>query len=520
MLAEHALVAEAVLEDVGLDLVGGGLPRTRQVGVTADRSELRRTIESDPAHELRGDVLLGRAAGLPDALIGVSPDLRRALRLRLDDRPQPSRQALAPPSVEEDRVEDGAEHVVLPLVEGAVADPHGPSAGVAGKVVSGGLRQVPPAVDPVHDLQRPVLVRLEVGDELHELVGFPVEVHVVQRLQREGRIPHPRVAVVPVALAPRCLGQRSRERGHGRAGRHVRQALDREGRALDRVAPAVVGQAGPAQPGAPEVNRCVDALLGILDVGRRAEALGPGERAVRPLPCGERVARPHPVAFDPEREVRLESNRLIRSAAVRRMAPTVDQRPLRRRPAVIEAGLTDELDLDRALEALDRAHEHVVGVVVGRRACVGRDLVLVVPGANGQGIADDDPTRRRPPGRGKDVGPRLVHSRRRVVDAEGPEAEGAGTPVEQAAEDARGVERWNAQPVDGAVRGHERAGVAVGEKRVVRDRRERRGCGRALGFGLPGGLGAHDCTQGPCHLPWPATRSFAASGPHDPGAYG
>jgi hypothetical protein len=34
--------------------------------------------------------------------------------------------------------------------------------------------EIAAAVDPVHDLQRAVVVRLEVGDELHELVCLPV----------------------------------------------------------------------------------------------------------------------------------------------------------------------------------------------------------------------------------------------------------------------------------------------------------------------------------------------------------
>ncbi len=122
--------------------------------------------------------------------------------------------------------------------------------GVAGEVVARGLGQVAAAVDPVHDLQRPVLVGLEVGDELHELLGLPVEVQVVQRLQREGRVAQPRVAVVPVALAAGRLRQRGRERRDGRAGRHVGEALDRERRALDRVAPAVVGDARAARASA------------------------------------------------------------------------------------------------------------------------------------------------------------------------------------------------------------------------------------------------------------------------------
>ena len=122
------------------------------------------------------------------------------------DRPQAPRQAIRAACVEQNRVEHRAEDVVLALVEGAVADSHRAGARIPGEVVASGLGEVTPAVDPVHDLQRAVLVRLEVGDELHELLGLPIEVEVVQRLEREGRVPHPGEAVVPVALPARGLG--------------------------------------------------------------------------------------------------------------------------------------------------------------------------------------------------------------------------------------------------------------------------------------------------------------------------
>ena len=61
-------------------------------------------------------------------------------------------------------------------------------------------------------------------------------------------------------------------------------------------------------------------------------------------------------------------------------------------------------------------------------------------------------------------------------------------------------------------------GVAVGEEGVVRDRRERRRRGRALRRRLLGGGVRHDTIQGPYQRPRPATSSFAASGPQEPGA--
>jgi hypothetical protein len=61
------------------------------------------------------------------------------------------------------------------------------------------------------------------------------------------------------------------------------------------------------------------------------------------------------------------------------MATVVDQGPCRGLTAVPEHRLADELDLDATLEALDGADQHVVCVVVGRRARVRCDLVLVIP---------------------------------------------------------------------------------------------------------------------------------------------
>ena len=107
--------------------------------------------------------------------------------------------------MQQDGVERRAEDVVLVLVEGAVADAHGTRSRVPREFGNRRFGQVAPAVDPVHDLQPAVRVGLDVGDELHELVRFPVEVEVEQRLQRERRIADPGVAVVPVALAPGSL---------------------------------------------------------------------------------------------------------------------------------------------------------------------------------------------------------------------------------------------------------------------------------------------------------------------------
>src|SRR6185503_11346136 len=98
-----------------LDLVGDRGPLLLRLAVAADLRELGRTVERDPAHQLRRDVVLRRAAGLPDPLVGVLPDAGRAPGLRLHDWPEAAREPLALLRMEEDRVEHRAEDVVLPL---------------------------------------------------------------------------------------------------------------------------------------------------------------------------------------------------------------------------------------------------------------------------------------------------------------------------------------------------------------------------------------------------------------------
>ena len=214
---------------------------------------------------------------------------------------------------------------------------------------------------------------LDVGDELHELVGLPVQVQVVQRLERERRVAHPRVAVVPVALAARRLGKRGRQRRDRRAGRHVRQSLDRERRALDGSRQhgrgCGLGRASARQKRTVAAMRA-SASSTSLGTG---QALGPRQRAVRLVTRLEDMPCPHAAALDSEREIRLEADRLAGSRRVGDVPIAVDERPRRRLAPVVEDGLADELDLDVSLEALDGADEHVVGVVVGRRPRVRRD---------------------------------------------------------------------------------------------------------------------------------------------------
>ena len=185
VLAEDSAPVDAVLEDVRPDLRGCLRPCGRQVSFAADVRQLRRAVEGHPAHQLRRDVVLRLAARLPYALVGLTPYLCGALRLGLHERPQAGGGSPAVTAVEQDRVEGSAEDVILPLVERAVADANGVCAFVAGQLLAHRFGQIAAAVDAVHDLEGAVVVALDVGHELHELVGLPIEEQVVERPQQE-----------------------------------------------------------------------------------------------------------------------------------------------------------------------------------------------------------------------------------------------------------------------------------------------------------------------------------------------
>ena len=197
--------------------------------------QLRATVQRHPAHDLRRGEVLRLAAHLPDAAVGLAPVLDRLLDLVLQHRPQLIGHLLARLGVQVHRVEHGAPDVVLLLVVGAVADPHRAGVVVAGQVVQFVLDQAALAADRVHHLQRVAFAVVDpghVGDEREEVVGLAVQPQRVQTPQRERRVAHPGVAVVPIAFALRGFRQR---RGAGRqqgAGRRVRQALQRQRAAL------------------------------------------------------------------------------------------------------------------------------------------------------------------------------------------------------------------------------------------------------------------------------------------------
>jgi len=70
-------------------------------------------------------------------------------------------------------------------------------------VIEGALLQPTFAAHAVHDLQVVRVVPADVMDEEEEVVGLPVETQGVEPPEREGGIPDPGVAVIPVPFPAR-----------------------------------------------------------------------------------------------------------------------------------------------------------------------------------------------------------------------------------------------------------------------------------------------------------------------------
>ena len=300
----------------------------------------------------------------------------------------------------------------------------------------------------------------------------------MQAPERERGVADPGVAVVPVALASGRLRERGRQRRDHAAGRRVHQPLQRQRRALQLAAPAVIGEPAPLEPAAPGLGRVVDPLAGVAGVAGQARVVGPGQRAEGVFVAAEPPRAPDPpVVVELEVHVGLEAERNPVDDRGRDAELGVEV-PVDRPAPVVGAGLADQLDLGMALGTVGEADEHPLRL----------EAVAAVAGPDGvdeQRVADDDPAGLGRPGRLDQVRPRLVAARDRhpLVRRE-PHRPGA--PVEDGAEDARRVEPRQAHPLDRAVGGDEGPGLAVGQESVGADPRELLQAGLRRAGGVPG----------------------------------
>ena len=311
------------------------------------------------------------------------------------------------------------------------------------------------------------MVLADLDDEAHEVTRLLVEAERVQRPEAEGRVADPAVAVVPVALAARRLGQRGGGGGDDRAGRSVGEALEDQRRALQVDPPGMVGEVAVAQPGAPEFFGRVEPLECLRGAARPAQLLlAPGDGAepgfvlaqFQGAADGAAVELQFHVAGQPQLgSVGGPRDRLAELAAA----------PGRRFEPVAEARQALHLHLDVAVDAGHRPQQRAVGLVCGLRP--GSGPTGAGPVGDRQRVVDDDPAGVGDPGG-------LDHQRARLVAATdrdhhplGPQTEMTGATIEQRRKSARRVKPRQAQPLDAAGKGDERRRVAVGQKAITAD---------------------------------------------------
>ncbi len=215
-----------------------------------------------------------RPAHLPQPLVRLAPVGADRVRQAAHELPVRRGDPPADLRVEPDRLEHLAVDVELPLLHRAVADPHRARAPVAGEVGELDLGEHPLAADPVEDLEVLGPPRARAPEPVAERVRLVAEAEREQGDEGERAVADPGVAVVPVPLAARLLGERGGRRGDDRPRGRVGERLEHERRAPHRrLVGAVVAAAG--DPPAPEARSSPRACARAA----RARAPGPGRRS-------------------------------------------------------------------------------------------------------------------------------------------------------------------------------------------------------------------------------------------------
>ena len=296
--------------------------------------------------------------------------------------------------------------------------------------------EVDAVVDRVQHLERRAVPDL-VGDEVEEAVRLVVEAERVQPPQRERRVAHPAVPVVPVPFPARCLGERRGGCRQQRAGGRVRQALQRERAALKDAAPRVIGERSVVQPSAPEIRGPAHARGCVLVRARRV-VIRPRQRDEVAIALLHLVKRQRRTSFEPQAHAGRQSQGGVVLTSAGDGLPVSGTRvlPYRVGPAIAEHGLAVHLDVHPSVHASELAHQHVFGHDVGRRPAIGPLTLVVAPRPDDQRIAHHEPTGARVPCRLQDVRPRDVAAPGGGEQLGRPEPERACAPVEDRAEHA------------------------------------------------------------------------------------
>src|SRR5579875_2839648 len=163
-------------------------------------------IDGDPGHDFGMDEVAAVAANLPDAVVGLRPDLSDVIDERGLQRPGDVELFEAAATGLIEGIEHLAIDIELQLFGGCVADANGFGGFVAGEIELK-FGETALAGDAVHDLH---LVG-SAGDGAQQpfapSLGLVDEAGLHERVERIGGIAKPAEAIVPVADAADFFGQ-------------------------------------------------------------------------------------------------------------------------------------------------------------------------------------------------------------------------------------------------------------------------------------------------------------------------
>ena len=234
----------------------------------------------------------------------------------------------------------------------------------------------------------------------------------------------------------------------------------------------MIGKAAAREPVLPVMRGPDQASIGVL-VGERRVVVTPRQRAEARLALFDERPRARTLESEPhiggelQLEVDAVGNGYALVVAMLRVLPACPMQ------AVVEGRLAVEDQLDCPVHTADRAQQDVLGLVVGRRPAVGpRNRRVVVPRADQEHVADDDPAAIGAPARLEDHRAWQIAPRRWHRQIGGTEPEPARATVEDGAEHAGRVHPRQAHPLDVAAGGNESGYLTVGQKAVVGDGRK------------------------------------------------
>ena len=250
------------------------------------------------------------------------------------------------------------------------------------------------------------------------------------------------------------------------------------------------------QPVLPVVRRPDQPPVGVL-VALRDAAVPPGQRAEAGVALLQQGPPAGAGSFQTEADVggqgegQVQALRLDDGLGV----AALGMPPAGVLAAVVEGRHAVQRELRLAVHAADRPQQHVLGVVVGGRPDVRASVRMVVlPRPHDQALPHHQPALATVPAGLEHHSPGQVAPVARHVHVVRAEPEPAGVPVQHRAEDARAVHLRQAHPLDRAARRHQRGDLAVGQERVVRDRRVGRELVEAAWRPLAGAV--QQCLQG------------------------